>query len=94
MVPDTQPTVVVVECKAQFIAEDLSPLLTIPPHVTPAECAAFRSMCERQAWSYCWATGTEDHSMQAVPDGLPANAHVSNRPQLHPGGGGRGSSGL
>ena len=95
MPPDTQPTVVVVECKARFVAEeDLSPLLTIPPHVTPAECAASRSVCGRQAWSYCWATGTEVHSMQAVPDGLPANVHVSGRPQLPPDGAGRGSSGL
>ena len=46
--PDTQPTVVVVQCKAQFVAEeDLSPLLTIPPHGTSAECSAFRSLSGR-----------------------------------------------
>ena len=38
MPPDTQLTVVGVECKEQFhTEEDLSPLLTIPPHVIPAE---------------------------------------------------------
>ena len=46
--PDTQPTVVVVECKARFVAEeDLSPLLTISPHVTPAACAASHYVCGR-----------------------------------------------
>ena len=32
--------------------------------------------------------------MQAVPDGLPANVHVSGCPQLPLEGAGRGSSGL
>ena len=95
MPPGTQLTVIVVECKAHFVAkEDLSPLLTILPHVTPAECAASCSVCGRQAWSYCWAPGTEVHSMQAVPDGLPANVHVSGRFQLPRDGTGGGSSGL
>ena len=45
MSPDTQPTVVVVECKARFVAEeDLSSLLTIPLHMIPAEYVAFRSV--------------------------------------------------
>ena len=97
MPPGTQPPIFVVECKARFVAEeDLSPLLTIsvPPHMTPEECAASPSVCGRQAWSYCWATGTEVHSMQAVPDGLPANVYISGRPQLPSDGAGRGSSGL
>ena len=34
------------------------------------------------------------HSMQAVPDGLPANVHISDHPHLPPGGARRGSSGL
>jgi len=95
MTPDTQPTVVVVECKVQFITEEgLSPVLAIPPHMMPAECVASHSVCNHQAWSYCWATGTEVHSMQAVPDALPANVHISGCPQLPPYGAGRGSSGL
>ena len=71
MPPDTQPTVVVVECKARFVSEE---------------------DLRRQAWSYCWAMGTEVHSMHAVPDGLPANVHVSGRPQLSPVSAKRGSS--
>ena len=43
---------------------------------------------------YCCAMGMEVHNMQAVPDGLPANVHVSCRPQLPPDGAGRGNSGL
>ena len=95
MPPDTQPIIVVVKRKARFVAEqDLSPLLTIPPHVTPVECAASRSVCGRQAWSYCWATGTEVQCMQAVPKGLSANVHVSGCLQLFLDGAGRGSSGM
>ena len=39
-------------------------------------------------------TGTEVHSTQAVLKGLPANVHISGRPQLSPDSVGRGSSGL
>ena len=90
MPSDMQLTVVVVECKAPFItAEDLNSLLTIPPHMMPAECAASCSVCGCQAWSYCWATGTEVDSMYAFPDGLPANVHLSRSLQLPVDGTGR-----
>ena len=89
--PDPQPAVVVVEFKARFVAkEGLSSLLTILPHVTPAEFAVSRSVCGRQAWSYCWATGTEVHSRRFLMVCLLVFMLV----QLPPEGAGRGSSGL
>ena len=92
MPPDTKLTVAVMECKAQFVAEeDLIPLLTILPHVTPYVTLCVGVKRGRTA-------GQRERRFTAcrrfLMVGWSTNVHVSGRPQLPPDGAGRGSSGL